>query len=72
VQLLSTIQQERDKLSALIGSITDEVWFVDSQENFTLINPAGRSKFTINKDEEIEAKKFYSNLEVYHPDGTTQ
>ena len=69
-RLLGDIQQEKDKLSVLIGSITDEVWFVDSQENFTLINPSGRNKFMLNKDEEVKAKKFYSNLEVYHPNGT--
>ena len=69
-QLLSTIQQERDKLFALIDSITDEIWFVDSQENFTLVNSSGRGKFSIDNDEEVEATKFYSNLEVYHPDGS--
>ena len=69
-RLLSDIQQEKDKLSALIGSITDEVWFVDSQENFTLINPSGRNKFMLNKDEGAKAKKFYSKLEIYHPNGT--
>jgi len=55
-QLLNTIQQERDRRSALIGSITDKVWFVDPQENFTLINPSGRSKFHISIEEEVKEK----------------
>ena len=70
-RLLSDIQEEKDKLSALINSISDEVWFVDTQENFTLINPTGRNKFMLNKDEEVQAKKFYQNLDVYHPNGTS-
>jgi PAS domain-containing protein len=68
-RLLDVIQQERDRLSVLIDSITDEVWFVDSQKNFTLINPSGRLEFNIMDDEVVEVKKLALNLEVYNPDG---
>ena len=69
-QLLEVIQQERDKLSALINSMTDEVWFADFQENFTFINSCARNTFMLNEDEELNVRKFYSNVEVYYPDGS--
>ncbi|AKB12204.1 PAS domain S-box-containing protein [Methanosarcina thermophila] len=64
-RLLSAIQQEKDRLAALINSITDEVWFADTRKNFTLINPPAYSEFYIPPGKEIEVEKFLENVKVY-------
>ncbi len=38
-ELLAAVQQERDRLSALINSMTDEVWFADTKKQFTWQTP---------------------------------
>ena len=43
--LTSALQRERDTLSALVESISDEVWFADADANVTLVNPAVRKEF---------------------------
>ena len=68
--LVGVIQQEKDRLAALINSITDEVWFADTQKNFTLVNPSALCEFNIIGEEEIGVEKFAVNLEVYRPDGS--
>lgn len=69
-RLVSAIQQEKDRLAALINSITDEVWFADTRKNFTLINPPAYSEFYIPPGKEIEVEKFLENVKVYRPDGS--
>ncbi len=71
-QLLDVVQQEKDRLAALINSITDEVWFADTQKNFTLVNSSGLCEFSICAEEEIEVEKLAASLEVYRPDGSTR
>jgi PAS domain S-box-containing protein len=69
-RLLNTIQQERDKLNALVNSINDEVWFADTQKKFTLTNPSALREFGLSSREEIDVEKFAESLEVYHTDGS--
>ena len=69
-RLLDHIQQEKDRLSALVNSITDEVWFADTLKNFTLVNSSGFREFGISAEEDIEVEKLASSLEVYRPDGS--
>jgi hypothetical protein len=70
-RLLDAVQQEKDRLSALINSITDEVWFVDTEKKFTLLNPSARKEFGIvDSGEGIDAEKFVESLEIYHLDGS--
>jgi PAS domain S-box-containing protein len=70
-KLMASVQEERDRLSTLVNSIPDEVWFADTQKNFTLANPSAIHEFgfesTLN---EIEVESFARSLEVYRPDGT--
>lgn len=49
--LLELVEQEKDKLSTLVESIPDEVWFANTEKNFTLANPAARGEFEIGKSE---------------------
>jgi PAS domain S-box-containing protein len=71
LRLTEEIQAERDKLQALINSITDEVWFADTRGNFTLANQSALREFGIDSaPNEIEIEKLAAGLEVYRPDGS--
>ncbi len=65
------VQNEKDKLSALINSIPDEVWFADKEKKFTLANPSAQREFGLSSSE-IDVEKMASNLEVYRSDGSVR
>ena len=70
-KLLTTIQEERDKLSALVNSISDEVWFADTQKRFTLANLSALREFSFSStDGGMDVKKLAESLEVLRPDGS--
>jgi len=70
-KLLDSVQQEKDRLSALVNSITDEVWFADTQKRFSLANPAALGEFTDKSGTvERDVEKLASSLEVLRPDGS--
>ncbi|MDD1718238.1 MAG: PAS domain S-box protein [Methanoregulaceae archaeon] len=69
-RLLIVVREEKDRLSALINSIQDEVWFADTQKNFTLANPSALREFGLNGTTDINVNEFAKSLEVYRPDGT--
>jgi PAS domain S-box-containing protein len=68
--LLGTVQEEREKLTVLLNSIADEVWFADTQHRFTLANPRALDEFKLNPGENPGVETLASNLEVLRPDGT--
>jgi len=68
--LLNTIQEEKTKLSALIDSIADEVWFADTQGRFTLANQSALREFALAPGEPIEVETLAASLEVLRPDGS--
>jgi len=57
------IQKERDRLSSLLNSISDEVWFADARGNFTLANPSAAREFNL-KTSESRSRKLAESLEV--------
>ncbi len=60
-ELLAAVQQERDRLSALVNSITDEVWFADTKKQFTLANPSALQEFGLgSSDGTIDVEKLGS------------
>ena len=70
-RLQETIQEERDRLSAVLDSITDEVWFADAQKKFALANPAALREFGFDSIENgIEVENFASSLDVFNTDGS--
>ncbi len=70
-QLLENVQLERDKLSSLINSMSDEVWFADKEGKFTLANPSALKQFNLNlSNQEIDVDSFVKSLEIFHVDGT--
>jgi PAS domain S-box-containing protein len=69
-RLLNAIHTEKEKLSALVNSISDEVWFADTQKKFTLANPSALQQFGLDSIEEISIEKLVESLEVFRTDGS--
>jgi PAS domain S-box-containing protein len=69
-RLLSEIREEKDRLSALINSISDEIWFADTNMRFTLANPSALREFRLHHGDDIDIENLAGNLEVLRPDGT--
>jgi PAS domain S-box-containing protein len=70
-QLLAAVQREKDTLQMLVDSMTDEVWFADTDRKFTLANAAALNSFRLETSViDMDVKKFAGSLEVYRPDGT--
>jgi PAS domain S-box-containing protein len=61
---------ERDRLSALVASMQDEVWFADAQKRFTFANPAAIEQFGLMADEAVDVENLAASLEVLRPDGS--
>ncbi len=69
-RLANEIQRERDRLSALINSMTDEIWFADADQRVKLVNPAVWKEFGARLGDEKEVAKIAAGFEVYRGDGT--
>jgi len=69
-RLTDEIQRERDRLSALINSMTDEIWFADADKTLTLVNPAVWNEFGAGLGDAKEVEKIAASFEVYQGDGT--
>jgi PAS domain S-box-containing protein len=69
-RLLYSVQEERDRLSSLVNSIMDEVWFADTSGKFTLANPSAVKEFRLYSEDEVDVEKFAESLEVYRGDGS--
>ncbi len=65
----AALHAEKDRLSALVNSIADEVWFADTQGRFSLANPAAREQFRLGPDG-VPVEDLAASLEVLRPDGT--
>jgi PAS domain S-box-containing protein len=68
--LLAVVQEEKDRLSALVNSIQDEVWFADKRKVFTLVNPSALREFGLDTVDGIDVEKLAGSLEVYRADGS--
>jgi signal transduction histidine kinase len=70
-RLLGAVQQERDRLSSLLNSINDEVWFADTEKKFTLANPSAIKEFKLKPtDQSVDVENLATTTEVYRSDGT--
>ena len=59
-----------DRLSGLVNSITDEIWFADASGKFTLTNPSASREFNLGEADKADAKQLIESLEVLRMDGT--
>jgi PAS domain S-box-containing protein len=69
-RLLGEVQAEREKLSALVNSIQDEIWFADTEKHFTLANPMARTEFALGSGEVVNVEELAGSLKVLRPDGS--
>ena len=65
------VQQERDRLSSLLNSITDEVWFADTEKKFSLANPSAVKEFKLASSAGVvDVENLAASSEVYRSDGS--
>ena len=67
-ELLETVKQERDKLSSLINSIPDEIWFADKYKKLTLANPSAVKEFGLDSLGKTTVEEIAGSFEVYRAD----
>lgn len=70
IQLHEAVVQEKDRLSALVNSISDEIWLANVDGIFTLVNPSGSQEFALGSSGAIDVREFAASLEVLRPDGS--
>ena len=63
-RLLAAVQEEKDRLSTLINSISDEVWFADTQGRFTLANPSALREFSLGDAPAVDVETLAAGLDV--------
>lgn len=64
------LAEEKNRLSAVIASITDEVWFFDANKQLVLVNPAVKREFRLGDAEELEVEKVVARFQILRPDGS--
>jgi PAS domain S-box-containing protein len=70
-RLFDAVQEERDRLSSLLNSMNDEVWFADIEKKFTLANPSAIKQFKLEPtDKSIDVENLAKTSEVFRPDGS--
>jgi PAS domain S-box-containing protein len=69
-RIKASVQEERDRLLALINSTTDEIWLADRNKNFILANPAALGEFGFSSANGIEIEELVRGLEIYRSDGS--
>jgi PAS domain S-box-containing protein len=71
-RLLDVNRAEREWLSAVLNSMTEEVYFADSRKRYTYANPAALREFGHERIQGVDIEKIVSQLEVLRPDGTAR
>jgi two-component system, sensor histidine kinase len=69
-QLLAAARAEKEWLSLVLNSITDEVWFTSTQKRYTLANAAALREFGRTSVEGLTVEKAIENLVVLRADGS--
>lgn len=69
-RLLEINRAEREWLSAVLNSMTEEVYFSDPQQRYTYANPAALREFGHATIAGAKIEDIVSQLEVLRPDGT--
>ena len=68
--VLEAERAEKEWLAALLNSMTEEVYFTDSQQRYTYANPAAMREFGHDTVAGVRVTDVVSTLEVLRPDGT--
>jgi len=70
IETSAAVQQERDWLSALINSMSDEVWFADTGKRLILVNPLTPQEFSNAVSDKINIEDLFACYGVLRPDGS--
>ena len=65
----ASIEQEKDRLSLLINSISDEIWFADTKRQLSLVNPSVLQEFGLDPVV-TDVGEIASSFEVLRADGS--
>ena len=68
--LLASVEGEKTRLSTLIGSITDEVWFADTEKRLALANPSALRESGFAPGDAIGVEGPTNSPQVLRPDGS--
>lgn len=71
-ELLEEVWREKDRLTALVNSISDEVWFTNTQKKFTLMNPAVLEDLHLDSSNNLDLSELASIWEAYRADGSVR
>jgi len=69
-QVFNEVRQEKDRLSSLINSISDEVWFSNPQRQITLVNLPVLKEFGLEWLCTKDVKTFIESFELFRLDGS--
>jgi PAS domain S-box-containing protein len=69
-RLLDTARTEKEWLSLVLNSITDEVWFTDAQKRYKLANPAALREFQLTSVEGVAVEEVVGRLVILRADGS--
>ena len=69
-QMLLAARTEKEWLSLVLDSITDEVWFTDAQQRYKLANPAALREFGLTSVAEVPVEKLLASLVILRADGS--
>jgi PAS domain S-box-containing protein len=71
-RLLAAVDAEKERLTLVLSSINDEVWFADSQGRFTLANPSALREFGYSDVQGVEVDRLANSVLVLRPDGSVR
>jgi PAS domain S-box-containing protein len=71
-RLLEAVEAEKERLSFVLRSINDEVWFVDAEGRITLVNDSARREFVHPDVEGLGVEGLVKTLVILRPDGTAR
>lgn len=66
------LRSERDRFSALVNSIQEEVWFIDASGKVTMVNQAVTNRLSPRQIIGKNLVSIVERLEFYRPDGTVR
>ena len=70
IETNAAVQQERDRLSSLINSMSDEVWFADTEKRLILVNPMTPQEFYSAVSAATNIEELFASMGVLRPDGS--
>ncbi|HSA96370.1 MAG TPA: PAS domain S-box protein [Acidobacteriota bacterium] len=71
-RLHTLIACERERLRALLDSVGDEIWFMDTDGTFSLMNPSAIREFKIDPPGAVNLRSLVEGLEILRPDGSSR